>query len=243
LSKGGRFLLLTQEDSASSNYLIDDKIDAAIEGIEERASDNNSSSGNSKSTNYNPHYVTKRLKQLQSESEANTITVCDYIIALANESNPVPHYKQTQIQLLCYLSAHLYDNQQKRQKKLFSEMTRDDIISYLNKGRESEDKDPTHKWIGTYNLRRINLTRFFKWLYYPDILPSTNRPIPDVVKNIPKIRRKEISTIKPTDLWTEEDDHIFLRYCPSARDRCYHAASRDTSCRPSELLKTKRYSI
>jgi hypothetical protein len=29
------------------------------------------------------------------------------------------------------------------------------------------------------------------------------------MENIPPIRRKEISTYKPTDLWTEEDDFLF----------------------------------
>jgi len=40
-------------------------------------------------------------------------------------------------------------------------------------------------------------------------------------------------------LWTQEDDLLFLKYCPSKRDRCYHAISRDSSCRPHELLKIK----
>jgi len=31
----------------------------------------------------------------------------------------------------------------------------------------------------------------------------------------------------------------FLKYCPSKRDRCYHAVSRDLSCRPHELLKLR----
>ena len=32
---------------------------------------------------------------------------------------------------------------------------------------------------------------------------------------------------------------LFLKYCPSKRDRCYHAVSRDLSCRPHELLKLR----
>ena len=177
------------------SLLIDDKIAAATQEIE-------------KDTN-NVRYISKQLKQLYlQQSEQNTITICDYIISLVNESNPVPHYKKTQIQLLCYLSSFLYDKKEKRQRKLFSEMTRDDIIGYLNKGRKSESEDPLHRWIGTYNVRRVNLIRFFKWLYYPNILPSKARPVPDVVKNIPRLKRKEISTVKPTDLWTEEDDYI-----------------------------------
>lgn len=59
------------------------------------------------------------------------------------------------------------------------------------------------------------------------------------MENIPKIKRREISTYKPTDLWTEEEDILFYKYCPSSRDRCYQAVSRDTACRPHELLKLK----
>jgi integrase/predicted nucleic acid-binding Zn ribbon protein len=44
---------------------------------------------------------------------------------------------------------------------------------------------------------------------------------------------------KPTDLWTQDDDLLFLRYCPSKRMKCYHVMSRDTGCRPHELLKLK----
>ena len=95
-----------------------------------------------------------------------------------------------------------------------------------------------HKWIGTYNLYRIELMRFFKWLYYPYI-ESDKRPKPEVIQNIPQLKRKEKSIYKPTDLWTSEDDSLFLRYCPNTRDKCYHAISRDSAARPHELLKLR----
>jgi hypothetical protein len=56
------------------------------------------------------------------------------------------------------------------------------------------------------------------------------------MQNIPRLRRKEISTIKPADLWTEEDDALFLKYCGNKRDKAYHTIARDSSCRPSEIL-------
>ncbi len=49
----------------------------------------------------------------------------------------------------------------------------------------------------------------------------------------------EKSIYKPTDLWTEEDDALFYKYCSRSRDRCWYAVSRDTGCRPSELLRLK----
>jgi hypothetical protein len=52
--------------------------------------------------------------------------------------------------------------------------------------------------------------RFFKWFYSPNI-ESNKRPIPTVVENIPALKRKEQSIYKPTDLWTAEDELLFLK--------------------------------
>jgi hypothetical protein len=48
-----------------------------------------------------------------------------------------------------------------KNNKLFTKMKRKDILSYLNSLRKSDEIDPLHKWIGTYNLQVGNLTRFF----------------------------------------------------------------------------------
>jgi len=40
-------------------------------------------------------------------------------------------------------------------------------------------------------------------------------------------------------MWTVEDDLLFLKYCPIIRDKCYHSISRDSSCRPHEILSLK----
>jgi hypothetical protein len=75
-------------------------------------------------------------------------------------------------------------------------------------------------------------------LHYPDLEPA-KRPKPSVVENIPTLKRKEQSIYKPSHIWTTEDDALFLKYCPNNRDRCYHSISRDSSCRPHEILKLK----
>ena len=148
------------------------------------------------------------------------------------EINPNIMYKKNQILIICFLS-EFHNN-----SKLFSEMTRNDILSYLDSLRKPEASDPYHGWIGTYNVRKIYFLRFFKWLYYPSLDPK-QRPTPDVMNNIPRLKRKEQSTIKPSDLWVPENDALFLKYCPSKRDKAYHAIARDSSCRPSEILNLK----
>src|SRR5437867_3764316 len=116
-------------------------------------------------------------------------------------------------------------------------MTKDDNLLFLNSLRKSEDKDPLHGWVSTYNTYLIILGRFFKWLYHPNL--SRRERLKPLCMDLASLKRKEQSIYKPSDMWTQEDDLLFLKYCPSKRDRCYHAISRDSSCRPHELLKLK----
>jgi integrase/predicted nucleic acid-binding Zn ribbon protein len=150
---------------------------------------------------------------------------------MKSEVNLSDHYKKD---LIILLSKFSKDNN----NKLFKDLTRTDVISFLDTYRKTEAADPMHKWTGTYNVYRIHLLRFFKWLYYPDIEPG-KRHKPAVVENIPELKRKEKSIYKPSDLWTAQDDLLFLKYSPSKRERCYHAISRDLSARPHEILKLK----
>jgi integrase len=150
---------------------------------------------------------------------------------MKSEVNLSDHYRRHLIEVLSKFSK--FDD-----NKSFKDLKHSDVIAFLETYRRTEAQDPLHKWIGTYNIYRIHLMRFFKWLYNPDIEPD-KRPKPAVIENIPQLKRKEKSIYKPSDLWTQQDDLLFLKFCPSKRDRCYHAVSRDTSCRPHEIVKLK----
>ncbi|MFL6360871.1 MAG: hypothetical protein ACJ72V_16235, partial [Nitrososphaeraceae archaeon] len=95
-------------------------------------------------------------------------------------------------------------------------------------------------------MRLVVLSRFFKWSYYPDIgdpkrrneLSAVERK-PDCIMGIKQLKRKEISCYKPSDLWTQEDDLVFLKWVTNKRDRCYHIMARHLSARPYEILNLK----
>jgi integrase/recombinase XerD len=44
---------------------------------------------------------------------------------------------------------------------------------------------------------------------------------------------------QPSDLWSQEDDLLFLKWVTNKRDRCYHTMARDLSARPHEILNLK----
>ena len=104
---------------------------------------------------------------LRLRNQDNALTIARFIIATKNEMNLSDSYRRYLISNLSNLSK-FYDN------KPFSEMTREDIQEYLNSFRKTEEKDPLHKWIGTYNHYLVVISKFFKWLYCPD-LPSSER--------------------------------------------------------------------
>jgi integrase/recombinase XerD len=176
------------------------------------------------------HFV-NMLRNLFNKSPDNALQVSNFLCAMKLETNFSAGHRRNYLFVLCKLSN--YCNHLR-----YTKMSREDVISFLESHRKLEASDPLHKWIGTYNLYLILLTRFFKWLYYPSI-ESNKRQKPKVIKNIPRLKRKEQSVYKPTDLWTLEDDLLFLRFCPSKRDKCYHMITRDTSCRPHEILSLR----
>ena len=139
------------------------------------------------------------LRDRNRLSKENALTISEYIIAMKREVNPRLGYKKLTIQIIAELSKAVGIT------KKYIDMKRDDVLYYLDKCRKPENEDPFHKWIGSYNLKLIVLSRFFKWLFYHDIddpkrrneLSALERK-PECIMGIKQLKRKEISCYKPT---------------------------------------------
>jgi integrase len=133
---------------------------------------------------------------------------------------------------LLWLSKFLND-------KPFEEMTKQDILSYLNSLRKPISIDPQQKWIGSYNNRLRYHAKFFRWPYNKEEPDYRKRISPPCIQGLRQLPRQEKSSYKPSDLWDSREHVIFLKYCPSVHDRCYHAMANDMSARPHEILNLK----
>jgi hypothetical protein len=74
-------------------------------------------------------------------SEANALAISDFILASKAEINLSDSYRRLIITVLGQLSA--FHNQTP-----FRELSREDVLSYLNSLRKPEASDPLHTWIG-----------------------------------------------------------------------------------------------
>jgi integrase len=185
-------------------------------------------------TQYNSKpYFRTALKKLALVNPDNANTICDYIFAEQVEMNIKESTKEGKIKVLIWLSDHLAIN-----NKSFLQMTKQDILSYLNSLKRPIVEDPTQRWIGSYNGRQMILNKFFRWLYNPDSQPK-ERVTPTCMQGVKKLPRQVESPYRPSSLWDNRENAIFLKYCPSKRDRCYHAMANDMSARPHEILNLK----
>ncbi len=178
-------------------------------------------------------YFNKILRKLVPKNEENATIICDYIEAEQTEFNIKGSTKEVKIKVLVWLSNHFGD------EISFKEMKKRDILDYLNSLRKATTEDPNLKWIGSYNGRQIIFNKFFRWLYNPDEPDTRKRITPACMQGVKRLPRKQKTSYKPSDIWEPLEHAIFLKYCPSKRDRCYHAIANDTSCRPHEILNLR----
>lgn len=108
------------------------------------------------------------LNGLRSISKENASIIVDYISAMITEINPSDSYKGSTIHLLYSLSKY-------NKNKSFRSITRDGSNSFLNARRKPESSDPLHKWIGTYNLYRVCLSKTRRSLIYTSISKDTEK--------------------------------------------------------------------
>ncbi|MGC2575634.1 MAG: hypothetical protein WA364_29360 [Candidatus Nitrosopolaris sp.] len=84
----------------------------------------------------------------QNISRVNALNIAEYILVMKTETNLSDAYRSMIIQTISLLSSRFSKN------RSFTHMTRDEIVSFF---RKPDMLDPSHKWIGTYNLKRTIL--------------------------------------------------------------------------------------
>jgi hypothetical protein len=98
-------------------------------------------------------YQARRLKYEVSQDSA--LIICNYIMSMRTEINLSDNYRRITIDILVEFSKF-------HNHKPFSQITREDLLAFLDSLRKPESVDSIHKWIGSYNVYRVQLMRFFK---------------------------------------------------------------------------------
>lgn len=76
-------------------------------------------------------------------SKKNCQIIIDYVLAMQTEVSPRDEYR---INVIVKLKRFAEVNE----PKTFREITRQDVVNFLDSYRKSETVDPLHKWMGSY---------------------------------------------------------------------------------------------
>lgn len=153
----------------------------------------------------------KIANRLYNILRGNALSIADFILSLKTEINPSNNHIKNNIMMLTSLS-HFHKN-----IKSFKEMTREDVLAFLDGVHKSESVDPLHKWIGSYNTYRTLLVKFFKWLNYPNFgLPKRSKRIAKRIGRSDTTLRKleelhDAASNNPSlydDLWQKVNSNI-----------------------------------
>lgn len=87
-----------------------------------------------------PHVKQHLLTKI---SRVNCKIIVDYISALQVEVGPSESYRISTIHALKHFAEF-------HKPKTFAEMTRQDVVDFLDSFRKPESVDTLHKWVGTY---------------------------------------------------------------------------------------------
>jgi len=194
---------------ATGNPVADRKIELALEGM--------------------PNHT--KFEFLTEFPDGNKLLLAEFLNDFVTRENIRDGTKRAYIHNLLYLSRYL-------KHRSFKLVTRDDIMAYLQTLRKPLSADVQQRWINTHNNRLVIYLKFFKWLYFPE-LSAKERKMPEVVRDLPLLKKKEKTHVQAKDLWTNQDDEVFLKYCSDPRISLFHILSLDTSARPHELLALK----
>ena len=168
------------------------------------------------------NYIKKILDNLLENSNDNASIICDYIISEQNEINIKESTKEGKIKVLLDLLKFL-------NYKSLKAITKNDLLLYLNKYRKTDDEDPTHKWIGTWNNRHMILLKFFRWLFDSDNPDIKNRKTPQCMLGVKRLTKKEIRDIYP-QICGQPENVKFFKISPFQTRHSIFILALDTAC-------------
>jgi len=124
--------------------------------------------------------------------------------------------------------------------KDLKDVTKDDVIQFLDKRRKSVEVDPDKKWVRTWNDYLNRLIGFYRWLANHDSdkqREDWKTPYPfDIIR---KKKVKRDSSYTPNDVWEVDELLLAMKYCDNIRDKTIFTVGWDMVSRNHEITKIK----
>jgi hypothetical protein len=112
-------------------------------------------------------YFQRLMRSLPTEEDK--VLLSDFLLSCERQENITVGTKRMYLVNLAYFLKH-FDY-----KKPFKAMTSADVSAALTSLRKDRSQDPDQHFVNTYNQRAMVISKFYKWLAFPDKTPGERR--------------------------------------------------------------------
>ena len=124
--------------------------------------------------------------------------------------------------------------------KELKDVTKDEVVTFLDKRKKSIEADPDKKWVVTWNHYLNRLIGFYRWMHnHPKNIDMEDWETPEPVCSIKRKKNKRISSYSPNDVWSIDELLLAVKYCTNIRDKVILTLSWDMAARNHEMTKLK----
>lgn len=174
------------------------------------------------------------IKQIQTlENKIHSEVFLEFFRWLTEEQNSGTRNAITYLKILKMFSNHIG-------KQNLDSISKEDVISFLDKRKKSIEDDPEKKWERTWNDYLARLVGFYKWISNKD--NETEREewdTPEPIKSIKKKKNKRDSSYSPNDVWSQDDLLLVVKFIDNIRDKVIFTLSWDLASRSDEIVKVR----
>ena len=178
-----------------------------------------------------PETVIKQIQNLENKTHSEIFL--EFYRWLTEEQESSERNATTYLKILRMFSIHIG-------KTSIDSITKEDVISFLDKRKKSIEDDPEKKWERTWNDYLARLIGFYKWFANKDT--GTQREgweTPEPIKSIKKKKNKRDSSYSPNDVWSQDELLLVVKYIDNIRDKVIFTLSWDLASRSDEIVKVR----
>ena len=174
------------------------------------------------------------IRQVSELSKIHSIPLLEFKDWLIDEEDSMLSNAANYLRVLKLFSNHIGNN------KDFKDVTREQVLEFLNKRKNSIEDDPDKKWIRTWNDYLARLIGFYRWLYNQESNKQRSEwDTPEPFNSIKKKKNKRYSSYSSNDVWSQEEILLAVKYCDNIRDKAIITMCWDMAGRNHEIVKIK----
>jgi integrase/recombinase XerD len=180
-----------------------------------------------------PLKLSTTIGKIQNISNSKNIEIINEFLEYMKNNGSSEHHQNNNLKVVIAFGNFIgKDNS-------FLDITKDQVLEFLNTKVKSYDEDPDKRWITTWNNYLNRLRLFYRWLYnHEKGTDHDNWQTPEFIQ-IKNKKSKRVSPYLENEIWEKEELLSIIKFEPHKRNKAALTLFWDLNGRNYELTLLK----